>query len=194
MAFVYKYVDSADRAIYVGKVNGPAMDNLYSRHLAHMRDNWYKPNSPKCFYCFVPSPADADVLETILISVLCPPENISKTTWGESSFASVVDSLDWTELPDDPQISTIVKTDCPEFAENRCRVCGKQLMSNHATRASLDFYSQKFWLRFGGNLCKPCSRKAILCACLTFSYVFKEQFEKSVGYHAEQILDGFPEV
>lgn len=94
MAFVYRYIDlESQEVVYIGKVKGEKdtwNDPLRRRHEQHMRDEWYKKNADNLVMQFieVDSHADADILETWLISQYGTGQlvNVSKTGWGKSGI------------------------------------------------------------------------------------------------------------
>ena len=92
MAYVYRYINLESReVIYIGKVKGTRdnwCDPLRARHEQHMREDWYKENAENIIMQFIEieSHADADILETWLISKYGTGQllNKAKTGWGES--------------------------------------------------------------------------------------------------------------
>ena len=92
MPFVYRYIDiEAREVVYVGKVAKGGADNctpLDVRHRQHTYEEWYKGNACNLVmqYMEVDTVADADILETWLISQYGPDQlvNISKSRWGKS--------------------------------------------------------------------------------------------------------------
>lgn len=94
MAFVYRYIDlNAQEVVYIGKVTKGGdidPDPLLRRHQQHTREDWYKKNADNLVMQFieVESHADADILETWLISKYGTGQlvNVSKTGWGESKI------------------------------------------------------------------------------------------------------------
>ena len=94
MAFVYRYIDlEAQEVVYIGKVAGEKdvyIDPLKRRHEQHTREKWYQENSDNLVMQFieVKSHADADILETWLISKYGTGQllNKAKTGWGESAL------------------------------------------------------------------------------------------------------------
>lgn len=87
MSFVYRYVDlGKEEVVYIGKVNGDSLQDLYRRHQQHRSDSWYN-DRVVLQYQPAETPADADMLETYLISQYAHTGqlfNIAKTSWGRS--------------------------------------------------------------------------------------------------------------
>lgn len=95
MPFVYRYIDlEAHQVVYVGKVTKDREGNnnpIQRRHEQHMREEWHKKNSNNLImqYIEVHSHADADILETWLISQYGATGqlfNVSKNSWGISDI------------------------------------------------------------------------------------------------------------
>lgn len=93
MPYVYRYIDIKQmEVVYIGKVSGFSLDNLGSRHAAHQREQWYKDMGSANVllqYIETESHADADILETYLISRYAHTGqlfNKAKADWGKSSI------------------------------------------------------------------------------------------------------------
>lgn len=89
ICFVYRYLKK-DRVVYVGITN-----NLRARRSQHFADI-DKDRDLKLEFVAVPSRADADIMETYLISVWSPEFNTAKTDWGKSELVGCdLSSLEW---------------------------------------------------------------------------------------------------
>lgn len=104
MAFVYRYIDiDKNKVAYIGKVTGEAENNaLTKRHKQHKStDYWYGEHGGDenlmLQFIELPSAADADIYETILISKGDQEylENRAKTGWGDVSFNLNIPEQDW---------------------------------------------------------------------------------------------------
>lgn len=100
MAYVYRYIDMNKReCVYIGKVMGDAdiyVNPLERRHEQHKRDDWYKEIGDENLllqFTRVPTHADADILETYLISQYEDTgqlKNKAKVGWGKSCVVSTI--------------------------------------------------------------------------------------------------------
>ena len=109
MAYVYRYIDLTKREVcYIGKVSGRKADGydpLENRHKQHTYEEWYKKIGEKNIimqYLEIETPADADIIETWLISKYANTGqlyNKGKATWGESriklDFIGISESQEW---------------------------------------------------------------------------------------------------
>ena len=109
MPYVYRYIDLTKREVcYIGKVSGRKADGydpLENRHKQHTYDEWYKKIGEKNIimqYLEIGTPADADIIETWLISKYAKTGqlyNKGKATWGESiiklDFIGISESQEW---------------------------------------------------------------------------------------------------
>lgn len=94
MSYVYRYINMNNhKCVYIGKVMGDTdifSDPLKRRHEQHKRDDWYKEIGDENIllqYMYVPTHADADILETYFISQYEDTKqlkNKAKVGWGKS--------------------------------------------------------------------------------------------------------------
>ena len=86
MALVYMYTSQSGKPQYIGKVSGHSFSSLEQRIIQHKAEFGSEADFWAVWYVEVPSAADADALETILISQKHPPYNSAKTSWGDSEY------------------------------------------------------------------------------------------------------------
>ena len=87
MSFVYRYKNAADEVLYIGKTK-----DLIARHSAHKSDPWFT-SELKLDYIDDLTPAEADILETYLISIEEPKHNKAKR-WGSVNFF-ILNTPEW---------------------------------------------------------------------------------------------------
>ena len=132
MAFVYMYTSIQGNPQYIGKVSGDDFCCLEQRIKQHVSDFEGKQRNWTVWYVELPSAADADSLETILISREAPPYNKAKRQWGRSQYFANI-APDWKLYIPSPtgknknQIrNKIGSHDWRDVAWSfRCSVCGK---------------------------------------------------------------------
>lgn len=101
MAFVYKYVDIVNNAVYVGKVSSDDVYDLYKRHRQHMsNDFWCEPEYLRLFVIRVKTESEADGIETEMIRRYsdCSLANKQKVKYtAEKRYLKIKES-DWVKI------------------------------------------------------------------------------------------------
>ncbi len=98
MSYIYKFTSPSGEPQYIGKVSADQFQYLRQRISQHQKDFGEDANLWSIWFVELPSAADADAIETILISRERPPYNTSKTSWGKSSVFPEI-HLDWAKYP-----------------------------------------------------------------------------------------------
>lgn len=161
MAFVYRYINSEDKIIYVGKVSLDHPSNLISRINGHRSDPWSKANADaRIEYVSVQTAADADALETLLIARHHPRYNSAKTGWGNCSYNSILDELVWKPYPfgleyEGKQLvkKAIDKTKCLR----RCDFCHTAVLNTVKGYSHVEIVCPGLHYYFGLYLCEACA-------------------------------------
>lgn len=162
MSFVYKYEDANHAAMYVGKVNGNSLNDLFTRISAHKSDFNGHAEDYKIFYAVAETPADADILETALIANLHPVFNKAKTSWGSSTFRQLTDTIAWIALDDWREIHR----ELHEFEEAKvgrdmthCDVCGFSGFTQNFYRVCFSCFGDSADIMIEGYICEDCIDK-----------------------------------
>ena len=131
MSFVYMYTSIQGNPQYIGKVSGDDFRCLEQRINQHVYDFEGKQRNWTVWYVELPSAADADSLETILISREAPPYNKAKRQWGKSQYFANI-SPDWKIFTPSPKGKNKIKSRrrdldfVEDFDSYYCSFCGTQ--------------------------------------------------------------------
>ena len=94
MPFVYRYKDMlSDTYKYIGIVKANGVPSLQRRIMEHERDAWFTTSKWYIDYMTTANVAEAEAIESHLISLYHAEFNKAKANWGTCSFIDIDDTL-----------------------------------------------------------------------------------------------------
>lgn len=94
MPFVYRYKDMlSERYKYIGIVKADGVPSLEARIKQHENDDWFTTSKWYIDYMTTANVAEAEAIESHLISLYHAEFNKAKANWGTCSFIDIDDTL-----------------------------------------------------------------------------------------------------
>ena len=145
MAFVYRYI-AGDNPVYIGRTS-----DIHARVAAHRCDEWFD-SDLGVEYIDNLSDADADMIETYLISSLHPKYNRAKY-WAKPKLQIDMSNYHWK-----PYIKHLTAGLLRPRKEDawKCQLCGKMALARNTFNITLEIRGPRYISHIGKRICKKC--------------------------------------